>query len=217
MLKRYRALITDQGLDAAIPLMNDPSILKLAKASAEVEYRKELAEIYSEFARQIFNEVFENNKTIYISDDYIKGADFSGGIYNPDPNSLNGRIESAKQKVTNKVIDAGKADGAVDPREYEMFNLRKRFAGEILLEPMFAMDEKDFEKIRSGMSPWHSAFHILDGMINGKTDLGRFFSKGREIAVLDKMESSDVKKLKKLRRVFFDKINRTGEDDPDEI
>lgn len=218
MLRRYTALITDQGMDTAIPLMDDPQVLEDAKVEAEKEYWQEVYKIYSDFKHQIFEAVFEKKRSIYIDSKtgMVHGIESSYG-YNREPESLTGRFEAAQENKTKKIIDAGKSNGAVDPQEYQMFDLRARFAGNVILRPIFAIDENDFKKLRY-MSGWHSAFHILDGMITGKTELGRFGGQKKEtITILNKMSDPDIKKLKKLRRVFFDKISGNGEDDPDEI
>lgn len=212
MLQRYMGLITDQGLDAAIPLIDDPEALSDYKEQVEEEFWEEAGEVYHRAAPIVFETIFEKEKNVVINNE---GYIAFGGYNSTD--EWNKAIKTLRNDMADKIIEFGKSRGAVSSGDYQMFQLRAQVVNPDV-KAIFAMDEKDFEVVRSRMSPYHSAFYILDGMIKGKTELGRFGeTKPKQIMVLNKMEDPDVKKLKKLRREFFDKINRSGEEDPDEI
>jgi len=217
MLRRYAALITDQGMDAAIPLIDDPDGMREVQAEAEISYRKKLHYIYLKYGKKIFDSIFLDGRNVYLNPNgKIVGVDFGGWNSSPFDKEVDALIAAKQQEI----IDWGMEIGAADPGSYFGYDMRKKFAGTIEMEPIFAIDEDDFKILRSRMSPWHSAFYILDGMINGKTDLGRFNeTKKKTTIVLNQMVDGkfDLKKMKKLRRVFFDKISGSGEEDDDII
>ena len=221
MLRRYMCLITrNDGLDTAIPLINDPSILKAYKKKLDTVWvPQRLDELYHQYADVLFDEVFEKGNNLYVKEDGSIGGD----VWNNNKiNEINNLIKNIQKRKMQKIAEFGKANGSAHPIEYQMFQLRAQYVGDVVLKPIIAVDEKNFEQIKSKMSPWHAAFYILDGLINGKTTLGRFDnSKEKTILLKNMMKDDDInndkKKIKVLRREFYNKINNSGEEDPDEI
>lgn len=107
--------------------------------------------------------------------------------------------------------------GGADPREYMMFNLRAQVAGGEPKTYYIGLDKSDMKKIR-GMEPERGAFHILDILITGKTDLGKFDDDSGMIFGVNLNKDWEEKKsrAKKTRRVFYNSLIKV-EDDPDEI
>ncbi len=203
------ALITSQGMDAAIPMSNESPVELRKKLHAKA--RQDVEKLYSGHAKAIFNALWEKGKTISIDE---KGYIRINGYMFTD---LSKEIDTLYKEANDAVIQAAMDDGAVAPQAYSMFQLRARFAGDVKLKAIFAIDEDDFEILR-GINGEIAAFYILDGMIKETTNFGRFGEqKKKRVFILNKMAEDDKSKLKSLRREFFNRITSAGEEEDDDI
>jgi hypothetical protein len=63
-------------------------------------------------------------------------------------------------------------------------------------------------------------FYLLDGLINGKTEIGRFGETKETMYIDDKCDEkcASIKEIKQYRRIFYDKLTHKGDkEDPDEL
>jgi hypothetical protein len=123
--------------------------------------------------------------------------------------------ELAKSLHTDAIVLAGKGGGR--PEEYWGVEMRRQITGGISIQ--IGLEESWFRKFRK-MNPYKSAFYLLDIMINGKTEYGRFGEENKETIIgqnVLKDQSEDKKKTyKKLRKEMLANIIDDKED-PDEI
>jgi len=209
MLKKYMALITNQGMDAAIPLANKSPVELRKKMYAKA--KQDVEKLYSNYAKTIFYALWETGKTISIDE---KGYVRIDGYMIKD---LSNEIDTIYKEVDNAFVKATMDDGAANPHAYSMFHLRAQVAGDVKLKAIFAIDENDFKILRNIDSEM-AAFYILDGMIRETTDFGRFGEqKKKRVFMLNKMIEDNKSKLKSLRREFFNRITSVGEEDDDDI
>jgi len=176
-MQRYILIINHDGLDAVMPISNNPDAATVGNK-----------------ARVILT--FEDEK---------------------DPRNL--RTDELNKKIGEIISQHPELKGGgADPREYMMFNLRAQVAGGEPKKYYIGLDKSDMKKIRS-MDPKRGAFHILDILITGKTDLGKFDDDSGMIVGtnLNKDWDDDKKsRAKKRRRVFYNSLIKV-DDDPDEI
>jgi hypothetical protein len=213
MLQRYLGLITVDGLDITIPISDG-----LEDEEKEELYRKaynKVYKLYSKYGKQIFDKVFNENQSIIIRADPLDGGIYYG------LDDLNKEIGDIRENLGNELIKIAKDHGHAGIEAQNIFNMREKYAAKPSYRVYFAMDDKDFQTIKNSV---YNAFYLLDGMINGETKYGRFndSSKPKTILILDKTTGDeklkiDKAKLKKWRRIFYDKIQAENEEDPDEL
>lgn len=215
MLKRYTTLITDQGMDASIPMVSNPGLIPDFKEKQARKTRHKWAVYYAKnYKGYIFKEIFENGREYRIDGD----GRIRPSLYYDDDKAYARELDKEKHYVFNKFSRS--LDG-VSPQEYQMFQLRARYAGDTLSLPIYAIDENDHRELKH-MSGVMAAFYIFDGLIKGYTEFGRFGETSkRRVEILNKMEDghryNNKSAFKKLRRRFFDIINGSGEEDEDII
>lgn len=179
-MQRFILIITNEGLDAVMPISNDPgaaSIGKKADIILTFEQEKNPKNIHSREKSNLMAKIFQNHPE-------LKG-------------------------------------GGADPQEYAMFNLRANFAGDGAKKYFIGMNKDDMKKVQqSGQK--EGAFHILDILITGKTELGKFKDDGTEETItginLNKDWSDESKtSAKRRRRIFYNYLVKAWDDEPDEI
>jgi hypothetical protein len=107
--------------------------------------------------------------------------------------------------------------GATDKGTTMAFMIRGKILGSDLLGTVrFTMEEAD--ELLMMRNPYN-AFYLMDGLINNKTELGRW-NEGpkKKILIFNNNESDIIKKIKAWRRKFYtDILNDQGEEDSDVI
>ena len=194
-MKRYVALITDEGFQAGLQLESNPEET-IKKINTKHNLTDNQARVIFTFERGIGIEIehwdFKDFKRNYI------------------------------KRQANKVAND---DDSYDLGSYMAYELRKRYVhGNMQTEVFYAMDKEDQADMVS-RNPYEVGFHILDLCIMGKTTLNRFSKPSdieKEQRVVHGVQLNkdfdDKKKakFKRLRQMMMGHL-KADEEGPDEV